>query len=34
VAAVWELLMNHDCVDEMFADDASLSKALDQFRSP
>lgn len=33
VAAVRELLMNHDRVDEMFADDASLSKALHRFRS-
>jgi hypothetical protein len=26
-------VMNHDCVDEMFADDASLSTALHRFRS-
>jgi hypothetical protein len=33
VAAVRELLMNHDSVEEMFADDASLSTALHRFRS-
>jgi hypothetical protein len=32
VAAVRELLMNHACVDEMFADDAALSTAMHQLR--